>query len=277
MATFLDKIDVSEGSSMIRNGSTVIELVRIAFVGGVLGPGNSDALDQVVRNTPNMPQPWDEHPILFNLRALTYDVTALSGQRARVAIRYVNTVFTVIRGGSTLESSPTNQDVTGDDLKVMPPVGRGSQRACTDPMSECQPGEINTLVPRGSLVFERVERAKGVGVQASLITPGPPDPGIDPIKIGEKYNGKVNRRRFLHGDPGEWLMENVTFDNSEFGNAAWRMSYEMRKRRGGWNPTVYWIDRETGKPGVGTGSPPMTSSYVPVMYRKADFDDLELV
>ena len=269
----LENIDIFDGSSLVRQGTTVIELTRIAKVKLAAGEtGSSDQLERMVANTPGMPQSWEAHPTLFNLRVVSYEPVAQSGFDATIRIRYVNTAFTTWRGGATVESVATNRGLNGDVIILPPPEGqRGTGK---------QPATVNVLAPRMTITAERVERAKTDGPVNPFPTPGQPtilDPGIDPLRVAAEYIGKTNKKPFLHGGRGEWLMTNVTFDNSEFGNAAWRMGYEMQFSKEGWNPEVFYIDTLTGEPMLDTNEPPSAPGRKVISYERIDFGRLNLL
>jgi hypothetical protein len=251
----LEAIDTFEGARCIKEGIHIRELVRPAYVRGLgrIGSGSASAFHNDALMCPGLPKAWDPHPApgLSMMRAVAWEVEALSGDRARVMIHYRNAALRVIRGGSVLKTFQTNKDRQGNRLLVSHNGAAGTEYC----------PEVTVTDPLGVYVCSKIE-------------PSPRYYGPDPTKHVNDYINRVNSQVWRLGNPGTWLCENVTFDDSGMTEVAYEYTWEFRYDKNGWKPEVDWVDPETGNSPTGLQ---LGTGYILVdHYDSADFGPLSL-
>lgn len=206
-----------------------------------------------------LPPLWSQHPWntlcepLRWLYAVSRDVK-VQGTKAIVAVRYVNVLGQLrYRGGSGFTLIDSTLDREGKPVYVWNPdwltneklINEGKDATEYENAPPRQIARYSIPVVEQTFMVERI--------RPSILFFN----GIDPIRLGAAYVGKLNKQRFVVGGfaypKGTVICENFSYDNDEYGNVAWRTVAEFRYRpvRYGFQPQVYHVNDVTGLPSEG--------------------------
>lgn len=123
------------------------------------------------------------------------------------------------RGSTSLQQITTQFALNGDQITV-------SHNGVT------QGGSVDVLAPGSTLELEFVTASASPG------------------SVSTDWTGKVNSDTWQGGAAGTWICMNVTFDPVDLTAATpkYRFTFSFEYREDGWDPTVVFIDPETGEP-----------------------------
>lgn len=261
-----------EGTSINQSGGTILEAVEVFEVTLTDADGLGAARLYSAIHATGLPLLWSDHPVIPNLSAISYQPEFQGPFLAFVKVIYANAAPQVfIRGGCGLEQVQVNVDryrryprvsnqfagTTLPDNTVIPPV--------TDLQRIVQDGVAHVFRPRATFIIARV--------RPSTNFPG----GINPAQQQKDFVGKINSNTTdifgVSMPPGTLICENIGYDNDGLAGVAWRMSYEFRYRPEGFNPEVFWIDRETGEPGAFLTKDPNFDASTPLARICANSED----
>lgn len=240
---FVEKAYLAEYSSVSTQGNVVMEAQEGFFVRlettDIAVTGGAGMMYRAILAA-QLPAPWSPHPIIPNVNAISYSPQPQGNTSAIVLVRYVNVQPQItIRGGCGLKVEDTDIDRLG-----VPVVVSNQNASATPPVSAAQAipigGTHKVMRPEATILIERIRPSLAFGGGAA----------VDPAAQAVEYVGKTNSTTYFGAAPGTLLCENIGYDNDGFGNVAWRMQYEFRYNRKGWNPRVVWINPETGQPGT---------------------------
>ena len=148
------------------------------------------------------------------------------------------------RGGTALQQITTELDINGLPITV---THNGVS----------QGGEINVLEAQSTLIGDPVVETNSPGV------------------ISQSWAGRVASNAWEGGQPGEWLCESVTFEPVDLTSDPnrYRLTFTMRRKAGGWQPSAVYVDPETDRPppDLVEGQSIKTVEWYP----SKDFDEIE--
>lgn len=271
----VEKAYLAEHASVTTQGNVVMEAQEGFFVrltAQDLALTGGAGMMYAAINATGLPVPWSPHPIIPNVNVISYTPTPEGNTAAIVLVRYINVQPQItIRGGVGLKVEDTDIDRLGN------PIVLSNQNAsATPPVSAAQAvpigGSHKVFRPEATLVIERIRPSLAFGGGSA----------VDPAAQAVAYVGKTNNAVHFGAPAGTLMCENIGFDNDGLGNVAWRMQYEFRFNRRGWNPRVVWINPETGQPGTQLAKAPgfdagTVSNASDPQYGRKVIDDYEQV
>lgn len=280
---FVEKAYMSERASLSTAGTSVTEAVESFFVRfttqDVAETGGAGMMFRAV-SAFGLPTVWSPHPNIPNLNLVSFRPTPAGNTAAYVDCVYVNVQpQRIIRGGCGLISERTDIDIDGNPIvlsnKGCVKPGTGGTQTVSDAEKIVIGGHIDVFRAEGTVLIERV--------RPSLLFPS----GIDPAAQSADFTGTVNSTTVFGVGPRKAMCESVSFNNDGLAGVAWRMQYEFRINRRGFDRRVVFINAETGNPeysavkapGFDAGSPGFTTDVnygrkVIRCYEERDFNIL---
>lgn len=246
-------LDIIENARWREIDGVVVEVSRLAIVRDIdLGSGERERLLSIALNTAGVPVPGSLHPIVPGLRLRDRVANPLGRTIAQIELRYYSAAVedippfgfdSTVSGSIDIEQIETQLDKNGDQITV-------------SHNDIIQGGSVLVTMPRRALSFTTVEQSSAPGA------------------LAEAYAGKVNSVTWQGGTPGTWICLGVPFEPVDRASnpPSWRYRFDFRHRVEGHDPTVIYIDPETGAP------PPGLTAGVGIKtiewYEEADFHEL---
>lgn len=263
-------VDIIEAASVREENGIPVEVQRLVIVSGLTPidleaepPLNEPSLQfSIAAAVSGVPDPGDAHPspALSSLEVTRRDFRMRGPTIVEILVTYSDPdgdlqvepppgETYVTSGGSSLEQSEEITDINGNPVEVS--FGTETQR-----------GRIPILRPRSQVRLELLGNSDAPGA------------------IGRFWTGAVNAGSFpgieVAAPPATWLVESVDFQyvDSDDATPRWRFSWIFRNNPDGFDPFVFFVDPDTGRPPpglvVGTGI------KRPQAYPRLDFTTLPI-
>lgn len=241
------KSDCYEGSTLVREGSIIREIMRPVIVQlNPLADGGVAAMVAAV-SVSGMPEMWSQHPIYSELRLISMAAEGIAANMVRVMLRYVNSAATLFDGASYLETVETTKNLDGSDVVVkhVSYVDGAGDPVRVEKQNQRQYALISRDVPRAFFGVRRIEPTVAYG-------------GNDPIAVQRAFTGKLNAQPFFGYAPETVRCDAIKFTNEGLGYAALQYSYEFSVRfqahalmtdQQVWRTEALWVNPKTGAPG----------------------------
>ncbi len=250
---YVTKAYLLDGARYRRDGAKPIEVVESFLVEGI----NSDRVDgwsqHVATEALGIPGLWDLHPLSESdriedrLRAVSYMTRFVGTDKAIVEVRYENIgPFIEYRGGNILQvvDADTAWPANTQDTYPNPPPARESIILAKQSGSSWlyQAGRAYAEIPILSVTQTQI-------ALASTFTGSISDPTtrVNPFQLSMKYVGKINYDivKICNVDcqPGTLKCTNISYDNENLGDLAWKLSVEIAYNPLSWHTEVCYLDQ----------------------------------
>lgn len=217
-------LDLQNPGLSIREVAGVVqEVVRTHRIEDYAGVTAEDVAKSILDDA-GLPKVGDELTFTDGSKVFleTRDIQQSDGRAYVVCTYRRRETDPVFRGGVTLETIETELDSSDQQITV-------------EHQDVVQGGSVSVLEPRPTLEATLVEATSSPGV------------------IAATWTGRTNNGSWNGGAAGTWACVEVTFEpiDEVAATPVWRFTYRFEKREAGWDPTVVFIDPETGRPAVG--------------------------
>ena len=233
----VEGIDTTESSVVETiNGYECIEVYNILDVSGDPRMRKFEAL-----NADGLPRGGEQHPFpLQPLFCASRSVQLIDTDKAKVTCKFQpGTIDNVppdegagstlqIRVGTTVQEVETSLDVNGDTIRVSYDYIDIDEQGNQTVRNESQTGTVKYQLPMTVVTLSRKETR-------------------DPLDKSRIFVGRMNSGS-VFGDPAHWWLITKLEGESSNGGKSFNVTYEFQRKIGGWDPTVVFIDPDTGRP-----------------------------
>ena len=219
----------------IRRTSDGLTAVRTFLVENI--PGDPALRPMRALEAPGVPQQGQGHPAGRNMVAFDADVEMIENDTstAVVTVNYGQYVpgdgggtggggGARIRVGATVQMRRTHKDYRGKQLTVSykyPADEDGDRR------TETQGAEVEVPVAMPTVWFSQQEYG-------------------NPLSKAQAFVGKINASGVFGGKKHEWMVNRIEGESRD--GTIFDVEYEFVYNDGSWDPTLVFIDPETGQP-----------------------------
>lgn len=230
---------IPAGTEMEEENGTVKRLVIQYTVTGVTGTNIARLGDAL--SAAGIPDYNDEAVgydyLLCTRRTVRPNPTANDGHTMDVFVEYTpkglegNNFYGTY--SSTLTQIETQNDFNGNPISVAYTYPANYPYDTTlAGQTVTQGGAVSVQIPQPTIVIS--------GIYATDY----------PNSVTDYWMGTTNLWAWNGGGPGQWLVASVTCDPEALGTnpSRWKFRFEFQRKLDGWQPLVYFIDPNDGKP-----------------------------
>lgn len=232
-------IDMIEGARIRESQGVAVEAMRVAIVHGIAGSAaTGEEVFEAALTATGMPVAGDVHPIYGDL-VLQDRRAVMVGSGSTRQVR-VDLVYKHPSGGEIQTPPGDNYVLSGGSAveQVESEIDRQTgQQITVEHNGDVQGGTVAAFESRSVISFEATW------------------PSAAPLALSQTLTNRVNDQQWAGGAPRTWLITDVGFTLVDplgtLGTPTYRFRFELRYNPDGHDPTVVYIDPDTGRPPPG--------------------------